>query len=160
MTAEATPRATQLLLFAFGPDASFEGQLVGALERMESGGALRVVDALFVSRDPETTELSAIGLHSNGAGGMVAPLLGFRLDAAARRRSTERALAAEDVQALGRALAPGAALAAVLVDHVWHRALADAVARTGGTQLSGDFVEAGTLSELADRLLAAASDAV
>jgi hypothetical protein len=45
----------------------------------------------------------------------------------------------------------------VLVDHVWHRALSDAVARTGGTQLSGDFVEAGTLSEVADRLLAAAA---
>jgi hypothetical protein len=157
MTAEATPPPTQLLLFRFGPGASFEGQLVGALERMESGGALRVVDALFISRDAETDELSAIGLHSKGAGGMVAPLLGFRLDAAARRRSTERALAAEDVQALGRALAPGTALAAVLVEHVWHRALSNAVARTGGTQLSGDFVEAGTLSELADRLLAAAA---
>lgn len=42
---------------------------------MESGGALRVVDALFVRRDADTDELSAIGLHSNGAGGMVAPLL-------------------------------------------------------------------------------------
>jgi hypothetical protein len=61
------------------------------------------------------------------------------------------------VQALGRALAPGTALAAVLVEHVWHRALSNAVACTGGTQLSGDFVEAGTLSELADRLLAAAA---
>jgi hypothetical protein len=157
MTAEATTPATQLLLFRFGPDASFEGQLGGALQRMESGGALRVVDALFVARDAETDELSAIGLHSNGAGGMVAPLLGFRLDAAARRRSTQRALAAGDVQALGRALAPGAAFAAILVEHVWHRALSDAVARTGGTQLSGDFVEARTLAELADRLLAAAT---
>jgi hypothetical protein len=157
VTDQNTASARQLLLFSFGPGASFEGQLVGALERMESGGALRVVDALFVSRDAETHELSAIGLHSNGAGGMVAPLLGFRLNAATRRRSTELALAAEDVQALGRALAPGAAFAAVLVDHVWHRALADAVARTGGTQLSGDFVVAGTLSELADRLLAAAT---
>jgi hypothetical protein len=157
MTGEATSHSTQLLLFGFGPDAAFEGQLVGALERMESGGALRVIDALFIRRDAETDELSAIGLHSNGAGGMVAPLLGFRLDAAQRRRATERALAAEDVQALCRELRPGAALAAVLVDHVWSRALSDAVARAGGTEIEHDFVEAGALSELADRLLAAAA---
>jgi hypothetical protein len=157
VTDDATPSATQLLLFSFGPDAAFEGQLVGALERMESGGALRVVDALFVRRDAETDELSAIGLHSNGAGGMVAPLLGFRLDTAARERATARALADEDVQALCRALKPGAALAAVLVDHVWSRALSDAVGRTGGTALGADFVEARALSELTDRLLAAAA---
>jgi hypothetical protein len=154
---DGAPQApVQLVVYGFAPGARFEGQLVGALERLESGGALRVVDVLFVAREAETDELRAIGLHGKGAGGMVASLLGFRLDATARRRSTERALADEDVQALGRALAPGAAFAAVLVDHVWHRALSDAVARTGGTQLSGDFVEAGTLAELTDRLLAAA----
>jgi hypothetical protein len=153
----AAAPATELLLFSFGPGAAFEGRLVGALERMESGGALRVVDALFVRRDAETDELSAIGLHSNGAGGMVSPLLGFRLNAGERRKATARALADDDVQALCRALRPGAALAAVLVDHVWRRALGDAVQQTGGTALGGDYVEAGALSELTDRLLAAAA---
>ena len=148
---------TELMLFSFGPGSAFEGQLVGALERMESGGALRVVDALFVARDAETDEVSAIGLHSHGTGGMVAPLLGFRLDAAERRRATGRALADDDVQALCRALKPGTALAAVLVEHVWSRALHDAVERTGGVPLGGGFVEAGALSELTDRLLAAAA---
>jgi len=60
------------------------------------------------------------------------------------------------VQALGRALAPGTALAAVLVDHVWSRALDDAVARTGGTALGRDFVAARSLSDVAGRLLDAA----
>jgi hypothetical protein len=32
--------SAQLLLYRFGPDAEFEGRLVGALERIESGGAL------------------------------------------------------------------------------------------------------------------------
>jgi hypothetical protein len=44
----------QLLVYAFGPDANFEGRLVGALEGIESGGALRVLDALFVASDSET----------------------------------------------------------------------------------------------------------
>jgi hypothetical protein len=68
-----------------------EGRLVGALERIESGGALHVLDALFVASDPETGELVAIDLRG-GAGSILAELLDFRLDPASRRRATERAL--------------------------------------------------------------------
>lgn len=42
-----TPQV-QLLVYAFGPEGAYEGRLVGALERLESGGALRVLDAVFV----------------------------------------------------------------------------------------------------------------
>jgi hypothetical protein len=55
--------STQLLAYRFGPDAHFEGQLVGALERLESGGALQVRDVLFVQRDAETGELGAVNMR-------------------------------------------------------------------------------------------------
>ena len=71
-----------MLLYGFGPQADFEGRLVGALERLESGGALRILDVLFVRRDAESGDLDAIDLHGDGAGGVVAPLLSFRLDEA------------------------------------------------------------------------------
>jgi hypothetical protein len=151
---------TQLLVYRFGPDASFEGRLVGALERIESGGALRVLDVLFVQRDAETGELAAVGLQGD-AGGIVGPLLDFRLDPAKRVKATERALGdASDVPAealleLGKTLEPGAALAAVLVDHEWARAFEDAVSRTGGVPVASEFVEASALGELAADLLAA-----
>ena len=160
MPDQATLPPTQLVIHGFGPDASFEGQLVGALERIESGGALRILDALFVGRDGGTGELVAVDLAGGAAGGMVSSLLGFRLDPAQRRRATERALAGglgETLGELARALAPGAALAAVLVEHVWARALEDAVSRTGGTPVMSAFVEATTLSELAPDLLDAAT---
>jgi hypothetical protein len=150
----------QLLLYSFDADANFEGRLVGALERMESGGALRIVEALFVSRDAETGELAALDLHSRGAGSLVSPLIGFRLDPRERQRTTERTLDAEggdSLRALGAALAPGAAIAAVLVEHTWARALADAISQSGGTPLSSGFVEADTLSDLTPLLVAAAS---
>ena len=150
----------QLLLYGFDADAKFEGRMVGALERMESGGALRIVEAAFVSRDAETGELAALDLRSRGAGSMVAPLVGFRLDPRERDRATESALGAggsEMLTALGAALAPGAAIAAVLVEHTWARAFEDAVSQSGGTRLSGGFVEADTLSDLTSRLVAAAS---
>jgi hypothetical protein len=148
----------QLFLYAFGPDASFEGRLVGALERIESGGALRVLDALFVTSDPETGELLAIDLRG-GAGGIVADLLDFRLNPASRRRATERALSphasglpAEAIRKLGETLDPGAAMLALLVEHAWAETLEDAVARTGGTPLASEFVEATTLAELGPHL--------
>jgi hypothetical protein len=138
----------QLILYGFGPQAEFEGRLVGALERLESGGALRILDVLFVRRDPESGDIDAIDLQGDGAGGVVGPLLNFRLDEGERRRATERALRGE--------AEPGAALAAVLVDHVWSDALDDAASRSGGRLLAGDFVAATALSELGPELLAAA----
>jgi hypothetical protein len=153
----------QLLLYGFGPTASFEGQLVGALERIESGGTVRILDGIFIRRDADTDELSAIGLGSGGAG--MTELLGFRLDAAERRRATERALSgrdaipAETVQALGKALQPGAALAAVLIQHAWADVLEDAVTRADGTQLASTFVDATALAEVSAHLLDAAGRA-
>ena len=153
-----TDPPVQLLVYAFGPGASFEGRLVGALERIESGGAMRILEALYLRRAAEGGELTAIDLRGRAGGGMTAPLLSFRLDAAARRRATERALAGRSgvtLRELGDGLEPGGALAAVLVEHVWARALDDAVERTGGTAVSDGFVEATALAQLAPELLAA-----
>ena len=149
----------QLLVFGFDANASFEGQLVGALERLESGGAVRILEVLFVATDEATGDPVAINLQG-GTGGLIGKLLVFRLDPAARRKAAERALG-EDADAgmadllrdLGRALEPGTALAAVLVEHVWARALEDAVSRVSGRPLASEFVEAGRLSELPPDLL-------
>jgi hypothetical protein len=148
-----------LLVFGFDANASFEGQLVGALERLESGGAVRILDVLFVAADEATGDPVAINLRG-GTGGLIGKLLDFRLDPAARRKAAERALG-EDADAgmadllrdLGRALEPGTALAAVLVEHVWARALEDAVSRVSGRPLASEFVEAARLSELPPDLL-------
>jgi len=161
VAAHAILPSKQLLAFGFDADAAFEGQLVGALERLESGGVLRILDVLFVAADAATGELLAIDLQG-GSGGLTAKLLDFRLDPAARRRAAERALGddASDglamvLRDLGAGLQPGAAMAAVLVEHVWSRALEDAVSRVGGRALASEFVDATKLSELAEALLRA-----
>ena len=151
MTAPVNPPSRQLLVFGFDADAAFEGQLVGALERMESGGAMRILDVIFVAADEATGELIAIDLEG-GTGGLTAKLLDFRLDPAGRRRKGTSELARE----LGAALQPGTALAAVLVEHIWSRVLDDAVSRVGGRSLASDFVDASRLSELGADLLRAA----
>ena len=152
----APSSSRQLLAFGFGAGAAFEGQLVGALERLESGGALRILDVLFVATDEASGELVAIDLQG-GAGGMIAKLLDFRLDPAARRRAAERALGDDAngpfLRDLGKNLEPGTALAVVLVEHVWAGVLGDTVSRMGGRALTNEFVEAERLSELEPGLL-------
>jgi hypothetical protein len=161
VTEPRTHPPAQLFVYAFGPGAHFEGQLVGALERIEAGGALRILEALFLRRDPGGGELTAFDLEGRPGRGLTAPLLSFRLDPAARRRSTERALRGdagirpETLKELGDALEPGGSLVALLVEHTWARALDDAVARTGGTELAAEFVDATALAEIAPELLAA-----
>jgi hypothetical protein len=156
----------QLLAYRFDPGAEFEGQLLGALERIESGGTLRIREVLFVGRDPETGELLAVAARGRQQGSLVAPLLGFRLDPSERARATAKALRAYDrgaepnpLRLLGEMLAPGGAVAAVLVEHIWAHAIDDAVARTGGAALLSAFVAGTELAELSSELAAAAAKA-
>jgi hypothetical protein len=148
----------QLLVYRFAPGVSFEGQLVGALERAESGGAIRILDALLLAREPDSGALVAAALEG-GTGGVLSQLLDFRLNPAARGTSTERVLAgpkAELVELLGRTIEPGGAVAALLVEHVWAAALGDAVNRLGGSEAAIALVEADGLADVTHLLIAAA----
>jgi hypothetical protein len=62
----------------------------------------------------------------------------------------------DTLRALGDDLAPGAAMAALLAEHRWAEALADAVTRTGGSSLGSEWVEASALADLVLLLQAAA----
>ena len=152
-------KSRQFLAYRFGPEARFEGQLIGALERVESGGAVRVLDAFFLRREPETGELAAVSLRGGPSGGMLAQLLGFRLDEGERAIATRRALegpAADTVHQVAEMLEPGDAIAAVLIEHAWAGTLEDAVARLGGAEAATAFVEPGDITEFMQRLLIAA----
>jgi hypothetical protein len=134
----------QLLVYRFEPGAEFEGRLVGAIERIERGGILRVLEVLFVLREAGSGELVAVRRRSRGEGTLVGPLLGFRLDPGERRRVSAKTLRADDgdgaLRRLGEALEPGAAVAAVVIEHAWMQVLEDAVARTGGTLVTAEQV--------------------
>src|SRR5689334_4657829 len=156
--AEITPR--QLLGYSFPPGFSFGGELLGALQRIESGGALSILSALFVGRDAESGELVAVSLSGTSAGGMIGQLIGFRLDESARRTQTEETLAGPAggiVRELASSLEPGAAVAGVLVEHAWAGVLAEAVARLGGSQLTNEMLETSASGEPWVRLLRASA---
>jgi hypothetical protein len=150
----------QLLLYRFGAGSAFEGHLVGALERMEAGGALRTLDVLVVTADADSGEISAVELGGRSATGLVGPLVGFRLEPAERARATRRALAdtgarGELIRRLAATLGRGETVVALLVAHTWAKALDEAVHRTSGTTLTNVMVEPRSLHELAPEILAA-----
>lgn len=128
----------QLLAYRFPPGSRFEGQLVGALERIESGGTMRILDALFVGRDPDSAEVVAVAMSNAGAAGMIGSLLSFRLDDHSRQAATASALegpAGDVVRSVAETLAPGEAVASVLVEHSWAVRLHETVDRLGGSTL-------------------------
>lgn len=151
----------RLLAFSFGNDSAFEGQLVGALERLEIGGEGRVRDGLFVAREPDTGKLSAVCLSDIPPSRTTSRLLDFRLTDRARAAATEQAIAGpagEAVSALGARLEPGMAIAVLLVQHRSEFALdplADAVARLGGSELIDEPVDASRIADVTTRLVAA-----
>jgi hypothetical protein len=73
-------RTAQLLVYRFGPNAGFEGRLVGALERVEAGGAVRIAGALFVGCDPDSGDLRRDRSEGRRRRRHVGPLLQFRLE--------------------------------------------------------------------------------
>ena len=154
----------RLLAYRFPPTAEFDGRLLGSLERAFSGGPLRLLDLLFVTRDAGTGELMALAGRGRGEGSLIASLVGFRLDAAQRARATTRALHAypsddgpDLVTRLADAVPPGGAIAALLVADAWADAVDVAARDSGGSPLLDESVAETRLGELGARLVAAAS---
>ena len=146
----------QLVVIRFGPDTAFGGELLGAAERIESGMSLRLLDILFVHRDRESGDLEAWSTRGAGASGVTSAVLDFRLDPAARRAASEQTLRERpELAQLGGGLSPGEGLVALLVEHRWAEALADAVNRLGGEATHTDFVNAASLDVLLPTLLEA-----
>ena len=153
---------TQLLVFGFDEGAEgLEGRIGGALERAESGGAIRILRLFFAGRDASTGEFEVTDLHGE-TGGVLSSLLSFRLDPRRRRETSaktlerdsgERGLPAALLSELEGSLEPGTAIVAVLVEHKWHAELADAAARGGGRALGDETAGPGEDPDFAGHLL-------
>lgn len=152
---------SHLLIYEFEPGARFEGQLVGALERIQALGQSRLLDGLFAAHDPDTGELAAIDLRSSRGADAVAGFLSFRLDPDARRQATEATMSdsgsvpASVARDIAGAVKPGGAMLVLLMQRPdWH-VLGDAVARTGGSLLRAEPVASSSLADAEPQLLAA-----
>jgi hypothetical protein len=146
-------------IYRFEPDAVFEGEVLGAIERIQLGGDGELLDALFVRRDPASGALEAVDLATGGAGATFASLLDFRLDPVRRRALTERTLAGHPggvprplIEAIGAALEAGASIFVLLYMGDSGTVLERAVARCGGRRIADEPVNARALAQVERQL--------
>ncbi|MEU2793310.1 DUF1269 domain-containing protein [Streptomyces sp. NPDC007100] len=153
----------QLLAVVFGPDAKFEGRVLDELGVLEANGQLRVLDMLFVRKEPDG-RLFALDYQAESMGDTVAALLGLPGD---RPRAAQPAgpsptdggafgLSPTEVRGLAEAMDPGVAAAFVLLEHVWATRLKNAIRDTGGVPVAEGFLTEEALVSVAAELAAAA----
>jgi len=154
----------QLIAIGFPPDAAFEGRVLAELERLEQAGTIRLLDLLFVARDPEGEELVALGYQGESLGGIVGALLGFDFEGVAppthevAHDAQPFGLGREELLALAGALEPGQAAAFMLFEHVWARDLKQAIRDAGGVPLGEGFLTPELIAAVAPELAAIAAE--
>ena len=112
----------QFIAVGFPEDATYEGRIIEEIQAIEASGSLRVLDVLFVRKDPSTGELQTMDIQSEA----LQALAGKATLGVSRR----------EIEGLGDELAPGQAAGMILVEHVWARDMAKAIESTGGVVLA------------------------
>jgi hypothetical protein len=149
----------QLISIGFAPGGNFEGRIVDELARLESERTVRVLDVLFIARDPDSDETVTLE-HPNAAdlGGIVGDLLGMELDEGAAGEHSF-GFTQDDIKQMAAGLGPGEAAGLLLIEHVWARDLKRAFRDAGGRMLGEGFLTPETIRAVEPQL-AAMSDAI
>jgi DNA-binding NarL/FixJ family response regulator len=136
----------QLIALTFPLGADAESRLLAEVDRIEGRGVLRVLDMVFVAkRQDGTVEGLEVG-DDEDFGSLLASIVpswaenGSRLAAGDGAASEPAGSGAAAVQALADSMAPGNAIAFLLVEHRWAGPLVDAVSAAGGALISDDFL--------------------
>jgi hypothetical protein len=153
----------QMLTIGFGPEAKFEGRVMGELAKLENQRTIRILDLLFVHKDAETGDLVALDYQGEELGAIVGALLGFEFeDEEQAASSTEEekveshafGLSLKDIEAMAASLDSGSSAGFLLVEHVWARDLKRAIRQTGGVPLGEGFLTPEAVAAVAAELLA------
>jgi len=148
----------QMLAVEFGPDAKFEGRIIDELAKLEAESTVRLLDLLFVLKDPETGELVALDHQGEDLGAIAGALLGFQFDGVERYATDEGAhafgLTTAEIESFGASLEPGRAAAFLLIEHVWARDLKRAVRDAGGVPVGEGFLTPETVRAVEPQLAA------
>src|SRR5215469_2602657 len=136
----------QLIALTFRVDADAESRLLAEVDRIEGRGVLRVLDMVFVAKGQDgTVEGLEVG-DNEDFGSLLAGIVPFGAGNGSRpvagngTASEPAGPSVAAVQAVADSLAPGNAVAFLLVEHLWASPLLDAVSAAGGALISDDFL--------------------
>src|SRR6185436_15507455 len=112
-------------MFVVGfPDNGFNGEIAPALADLVESGTIRVVDLLFIAKDADGTVAS------------------FEID------EVDNLIGEEDIEDFADELEPGSSIALLVVEHVWAKPFAYAVADSGGQWLGSIHIPRDVVEEL------------
>ena len=131
----------QILVIGFDADAKFEGLIIEELERLISGGTIRVIDLRFIARSADgdllDVELEALSEDERASFGQVIDTLrqaaGEPADAAP---GDAIGLGPAEIERFVSGLQPGQSVGIMLFEHTWATRLKAAVRGAGGIALA------------------------
>jgi uncharacterized membrane protein len=150
----------QMVAIAFGPDARFEGRIMAELAKLEQQETIRILDLLFVSKDPESGDLVALDYQGEDLGAIIGALLGFEFDwnggsgPEAGADGHAFGLTRAQIEAMGESLEPGHSAGFLLIEHVWARDFKRAIRDAGGVPIGEGFLTPEAVGAVAEELVA------
>jgi len=127
-------------LFVIGfPENQFTGEVAPALADLVESGTIRIVDLLFITKDAEGNVES---LEINELDDSASDQYGTLVD------EVEGLIGEEDVEDFGEELEPNSSVALLVVEHLWAKPFADAVANSGGVMMGSLHVPRDVVDEL------------
>ena len=132
------PGPLQVIAVSFGPGADFEGRVLAEVDRLQGRGVLRLLDVLFVAKSEDGVVERLVVGDDEDFGALLASIVPF--DGAGLVGDGSSGFDPADAWALAGSLAPGTALAFLLVEHGWAQPLFDAIAESGGVLVGEGFL--------------------
>ena len=121
------------------PENQFTGEIAPALADLVESGIVRVVDLVFIAKDDDGT-VTAVELNElDSAISDAYVTLVEELDSL---------IGEEDIEDFGEQLDAGSSIALLVVEHVWAKSFADAVANSGGVLLDSVRIPREVIDEL------------
>jgi hypothetical protein len=143
----------QLVSLGFEPGANFEGRIADELARLASDRTIRILDLLFIGRDPDSDEFVVLEHQEESMGSIVGALLGVRLEGQGEQEHSFGFTQGE-IEEMAAGLEPGESAGLLLVEHVWARDLKRAVRDAGGRMLGESFLTPETVASVEPELAA------
>lgn len=131
----------QVIAVSCGPGAVFQERVLAEVDRLQGRGVLRLLDVLVVAKDEDGT-IQRVVIGDDDFGGVLASVV-LGDGAVVVERSVTDAFSGfdpADVWALAESLAPGAAIAFLLIEHGWAQPLLEAIREAGGVLLGEGFL--------------------
>lgn len=139
------PGPLQVLAVGFGPEADFQGRILAEVDRLEGRRIVRLLDMLAVAKEDDGTVHRLVIADDEDYGTLLAGILPVDgIGPAEAAVGGDTGFDPVDAKVLVDSLAPGTAMAFVLVEHSWAEPLFEAIADSDGVLLAEGFLTPST----------------